>query len=33
MMFAEAVNMDDEAKAWVIDWLNAKYSAGLQSEE
>ncbi|UTW11505.1 Bug family tripartite tricarboxylate transporter substrate binding protein [Marinobacterium rhizophilum] len=33
MMFAEAVSMDDEAKGWVINWLNTKYSAGLQSEE
>jgi hypothetical protein len=29
MMFAEAVNMDGEARAWVINWLNTQYSAGL----
>jgi tripartite-type tricarboxylate transporter receptor subunit TctC len=29
MMFADAVNMDDEARAWVINWLNTQYSAGL----
>ncbi|WP_020680634.1 Bug family tripartite tricarboxylate transporter substrate binding protein [Marinobacterium rhizophilum] len=28
-MFSEAVSMDDEARAWVINWLNSKYSAGL----
>ncbi len=33
MMFAEAVSMDDAAKTWVIDWLNSKYSAGLEAQE
>ncbi|NVK43800.1 MAG: tricarboxylate transporter [Oceanospirillaceae bacterium] len=29
MMFAEALKIDDAAKAWIIDWLNSRYSAGL----
>jgi hypothetical protein len=30
MMFAEALKIDDAAKAWIIDWLNSRYSAGLE---
>jgi hypothetical protein len=31
MMFAEALKIDDAARAWIIDWLNSRYSAGLEA--